>query len=307
MHASSTSTLMLDYPGRFTTPNGQAQRAFHSVDAEWVLTCPQASVTFESTIEVVRFGPALNAHPMVDTFDAETLPPPIRQPLKIDATTMIHRVRNPDVWDAMLMPIFRHRIAISDAAKRYRAFCIRYGTVVSTETGTTLLPPRPETVATLDGDLRVVGRRMPALSAAARAYLRLRPDQAPCPPATLHDMMLRIHGIGKASAARIVADTTGDFTFYEHAGFGDRKYWQPHATELSASNHDDLRMLWEVLHLPTALDSDRAGNPPTARRTRSSGSVRQRGLAPPHPSHSTTGTTLIHPRTNRACLRFLQP
>lgn len=258
-HTGQMSRLMVDHPGWFTTPDGQAHRAFRSGEAEWVLTCHQAGGTFEPTVEVVRQGtddvdvaplinrldPGPNEHPVVDTFDAATLPPPIRRSLKIDAATVIHRVRNPDVWDAMLMPIFRHRIAIRDAAARYRAFCVRYGTVVSTETSTTLLPPRPETVATLEDDPRVIGRRMSALCATAHAYLRLHLGQASGPPVALYDRVLRIHGIGKASAARIVADTTGDFTFYEHAGFGDRKYWQQRVTELHVTHQDDVRMLWK--------------------------------------------------------------
>lgn len=240
--------LMLDHPGWITWPEGgYAQRAFRSGDTVWMVSCRRREATFQPVVDVVHQGPvSVDVRPMVDTFDAGTLPAPVRQALKIDATTSIHRVRNPDVWDAMLMPIFRQRIAITDAAKRYRAFCIRYGTVVNTETGTTLLPPRPETVATLDDDPPVVGRRMPVLRAAARTYIRLHLDQAPRPPAVLYDMVLRIHRIGASSAARIVADTTGDFTFYEHAGFGSREYWRQHATELDTSDQElDLSALWK--------------------------------------------------------------
>jgi hypothetical protein len=198
-------------------------------------------------VEVVQPGatPA-DVCPVVDTFDARTLPPAVRRALHLDEATRVHRVRNPDIWDAMLMPIFQHRIGLTAAAHRYRAFCARYGTLVTTELGTTLLPPQPDTAATLDDDPEVAGRRMPAVRAAAREYLRLLPDRVQLPPAALYHAMRTIPGIGPWSAARVVADTTGDFSFHTQAGFGTRQYWQQHAAGPGAADQDpDLRTLWK--------------------------------------------------------------
>lgn len=246
MTADRAHQLMMDHPGWvICSDDGGAQRAFRSGDTVWTVDYRRGESTFQPVVEIVHQGQdSGNVRPMIDTFDAGTLPAPIRHALKIDATTRIHRIRNPDVWDAMLMPILRHRIAITDAANRYRAFCIRYGTTVSTKLGTSLLPPRPETAAALDDDPVAVGRRMHVIRAIAGEYLRLRPDQAQPSPAVLFHMAQGIHGIGEASAARIVADTTGDFTFHELAGFGSRKHWLRDATEL-VGQVPDLRMLWK--------------------------------------------------------------
>ena len=231
--SDQVSQLMLDHPGWFAwAKHGYAQRALRSSDTIWMLSCRRTETTFQPAIEVVHQGttPA-NACPSVDTYDASTLPAPVRQALLPDLHPRVHRVRTPDVWDAMLMPIFLHRRGVVDAANLYRAFCARYGTTVTTELGTTLLPPRPETAATLDDDPQATGRRMPAIRAVADAYLRLNPDKAQLPPTTLYNLLQKLPHIGEGCAARIVADTTGNFSFYAQAGFGSTKHWRKHATE----------------------------------------------------------------------------
>lgn len=144
------------------------------------------------------------------------------------------------------MPIFRHRIKITEAADRYRAFCARYGTIVTTKLGTTLLPPRPETAATLDDDPEVAGRRMPVIRAAAHEYLHTHLYQADLRPATLYEILRKVPGVGAWSAARIVADTTGNFRFHTQAGFGTRKHWQQHTEALGSADHEAaLQDLWK--------------------------------------------------------------
>jgi 3-methyladenine DNA glycosylase/8-oxoguanine DNA glycosylase len=242
------SQLMVDHPGWFIwTEHGFAQRAFRSGNTVWMISCRRAENSFQPVVEVVHQGTTpTNACPVVDTFDPRSLPPPIRRALLPDGATRIHRIRNPDIWDAMLMPIFRHRIGILAAANRYRAFCARYGTTVTTELGTTLLPPPPETTATLDDDPQVTGRRMPVLRTVAREYLRLRPDQTPLPATELYELMQKIPHIGEWSAARIVADTTGDFSFHRHTDFGARNYWRKHAINLGMFGEQlTLRALWK--------------------------------------------------------------
>jgi hypothetical protein len=245
---AQTSHLMLDHPGWFLSRDGYAQRAFQSGGTVWMVTCERAGTSFDPVVEIVHQGTTPeDACPVVDRFDATVLPPTIRRVLLDGACDRVHRVRNPDHWDAMLMPIFRHRRPVREAAHMYRAFCAVYGTTITTELGSTVLPPRPETAITLGDDVTVVGRRMHAVRAAARGYLQLYPDEEPLRSTLLFLALQNIPNIGTWSAARIIADTTGDFSFYERAGFGSSKHWQRIA---AASTHPEsytCQSTWETL------------------------------------------------------------
>ena len=245
--SAQTSELMTDHPGWVIWPEeGYAQRAFRSGDTVWMVSCYRAEESFRPAIEVVHQTiPADDDRLVVDTFDVAALPPHVRRALLPGGTARVHRVRNPDVWDALLWPIFRHRIATTIAADRYRAFCARYGTVVTTKLGNALLPPRPEIAATLDDDAEITGRRMPVIRALAREYLQLNPDGACLPPSALYDAMRRLPRIGEWSAARIVADTTGDFSFHTRPDFGVHKQQQQHAADPGATDQvPDPKALW---------------------------------------------------------------
>lgn len=240
-----TSQLMLDHPGWFISADGYAQRAFQSGGTVWMITCKRVTTSFDPVVEIVHQGttPA-DACPVVDRFDSTTLPPTIRRVLLDDSSGHLHRVRGLDLWDAMLIPILQHRRKNVDAADMYRSFCALYGTTVTTELGTALLPPRPETALTLDDNMAMMGRRMPAVRTAAHEYLRLHLDSALLPPAELFQSLVKIPGIGKWSAARVVADTTGDFNFYQHAGFGSPKYWQQTAESSEDAEAQTCPFYW---------------------------------------------------------------
>lgn len=246
--STQVSELMTDHPGWIIWPeDGYAQRAFRSGDTVWMVSCYRAEESFLPVVEVVhQTTPSVDDRLVVDTFDVAALPPHVRRALFPGDTARVHRICNPDVWDALLMPIFRHRISITAAADRYRAFCARYGTIVTTKLGSALLPPRPEIAATLDDDPEVTGRRMPVIREVARMYLQLNPDGADLAPSALYDTMRRLPRIGKWSAARIVADTTGDFSFHTHPGFGTHKQRQQHAADLGTTDQEaDPKALWE--------------------------------------------------------------
>jgi hypothetical protein len=71
---------------------------------------------------------------------------------------------------------------------------------------------------------------MAAIRAVANAYLHL-PDTAQVPHVELFGELVKLPHIGEWSAARIVANTNGDFSFYAQAGFGPSSHWRRHAAK----------------------------------------------------------------------------
>lgn len=243
------SQLMLDHPGWFHSPNGQAHRAFHFNGTVWMITLGQNDSSSE-TVEIVRHGESsVPMFPIVDTFDPATLPEPFGPALLASGYDKVHRLRNPDVWDAMLPPVFSHRRRLADAARTYRVFCASYGTKVTTESGAALLAPRPEKVLMLDdGAFAKAGirHRAQAIRVIAHEYLQRCAYLPPNPPIALFKALLEIPNIGSWSAARIVADTTGDFSLYANAGFGYDDRWERFSVELGTpARAHEYREAWK--------------------------------------------------------------
>ncbi len=243
--------LMVDHPGWFVTTGGRARRAFQRGGTIWMITTGSDRTTPEVDVEIVRHGTvAANACPIVDTYDPGTLPLLLRGPLLVTGLGRVHRIRNPDLWDAMLPQFFCHRRRVADGARAYRSFCKRYGTEVTTKSGSALLPPRPDAVIDLDDDaFTQIGFKYQghATRLLAQGYLRRLPDLTSMPSVELFKALQEIHGIGKWSAARAVADTTGDFSFYPQADFQPAFHWAQIDGEVSATlQTQEALACWEA-------------------------------------------------------------
>lgn len=169
-------TLMLDHPGWQISPTGSTRRSFRSGETTW-------TVIYEShnngsapriTLDTPDDAPADELHLKEASFDPATLPSLLQDAHPFRSAVPLHRIPNPDLWDALLYPILRHRVRESDATRMYRKLCETHGTSVDTKAGSTHLVPRPEVVLTLTNDeLIALGMRSRAnsLRTAAHAYL----------------------------------------------------------------------------------------------------------------------------------------
>jgi DNA-3-methyladenine glycosylase II len=203
-------TMMIDHPGWLHDTTGRIRRAVTTGHTTWVL----AHDPFRGTLTHHAITGTRTA-PIVDLYDPATLPGPIQTAVS-EPSGAVHRLRNPDLWDALITPVAGHRRSLADAIHTYRRFCHLHGETLPTPHGPVLLPPRPEIAATLpDHAYRRVSLRPTTMRGLAHTLIDLGEHWRHLPPADLTHALRAVPGIGPWTASTAVADVTGDFSVFE--------------------------------------------------------------------------------------------
>lgn len=249
----SPSHLSLDHPGWFHDDSGRTRRGFRTDDTLWAIICEPTSITFTPPVEVVRRPDAALTPLVVDWFDSTTLPTIFRAAISVRDWRRVHRVRNPDLWDAMIPPILRQRRRANDAKRAYRRLCEAHGTTtIITTAGPTVLPPDPETVVALPNEafitLGLRGKEEP-LRAIAEAYLKQTANWKQLPPAELFTELQTVPGIGTWTAGAAIADITNDHSFHKIPAYIAYRRWQEKFAEAdSGLTEPDFVKAWKRLN-----------------------------------------------------------
>ena len=208
---ASASSMLLDHPGWFKDDNGRVRRAFRSGGEIRTAVCDSINIAFDP----VRTTDAMRS--LVDRFDLRMLPEFFRTARPTKEGRCVLRLRNPDLWDALLVPIFRQRRRADEAARLYRRFCLNHGSFIDTKAGLALLSPTSETVITLADEafvkLKIRDRRQP-LRSVAEAYLKHSVDWEKLSPAKLFTELQTVSYVGVWTAGAAVADITNNYSFY---------------------------------------------------------------------------------------------
>lgn len=160
-------------------------------------------------------------HPNGDWFDPAILPQPLRNSPLIAGSPRLFRIRNPDIWDALLPLVLRHRVNATHAARMYWKLCKTYGTTVMTKAGPTLLPPTPEIVTTLtDQAFATIGLRDKAerLHCVATAYMDHGRAWQQRTATELFVELQTVRFVGRWTACAAIADVNNDYSLYTFAG-----------------------------------------------------------------------------------------
>jgi hypothetical protein len=244
------AAIAVDHPGWLTNHHGHARRAFHSHDTLWAAICKPADTTGTPTIEIIRPG-TVTKNPIIDWFDPTILPPVFHHATPIRDNIQIGRIRNPSLWDALIPPLLHQRRTVTEAANQYRRLCAAHGRTITTTAGTALLPPPPETVASLPDqtftDLRIGGKQE-HLRTAADTYLTHADRWATLSPATLFTELQTVPYIGAATAGTAVADLTNDYSFHTLPAHTAYYRWQKLVADpCDTPTQDDFAYAWTDL------------------------------------------------------------
>jgi DNA-3-methyladenine glycosylase II len=211
---ASASSMLLDHPGWFKDDSGRVRRAFRSGGETWTAVSDSTNIAFASASDAVRSISSMRS--LVDSFDLTALPGFFCTAKPIADGRCVQRLRNPDLWDALLIPVFRQRRRADDAARMYRRFCINHGNVIETKAGLALLPPTPETVITLPDEsfikLKMRDKRQP-LRVVAEAYLKQAGDWENLSTFELLTELQTVSYVGAWTAGATVADITNNYSF----------------------------------------------------------------------------------------------
>jgi DNA-3-methyladenine glycosylase II len=244
---------MLDHPGWLLSPDGRVRRAFRDGEAVWTVVCDPAGDTSMATVEIHSRTSTDKADILArgDWFDPASLPDILRTSEPIRDMPRIRRIRNPDLWDALLPPILCQRQRVDDASRMYRRLCEAYGRTVKTEAGLALLAPRPDTVAELPdstfSEIRLRGKAKP-LRMAAEAYLSRAQSWTVLTTAELFADLQTIPYVGRWTAGVAIADATNDYSFYAFAWPSGCARWQKLFTATSTDvTESQFKAAWAQL------------------------------------------------------------
>lgn len=221
-NATTQSTLLRDHPGWLLSPDGQVRRAFYCRGAVWAVICEPRCTRIEPTFEALRLAEDVDVRPVVDCADPARLVVPayIAEPLR--ARGPVHRVRNPDLWDALVTAVLRQSNRSVNASRMYQTLCIAYGGTVMTAAGPALLLPRPEVLLTFPDaafvDLKITSKRR-ALRAVAEAYCKHGDDWEQLPSKDLLTELQSTPHVAEWTASVAVADITNDFSLCPFADY----------------------------------------------------------------------------------------
>jgi hypothetical protein len=216
-------TALLDHPGWLRSSDGHTCRAFSRGATVWTVVYRPSESTAATEVH------SHTAASMADVFDPADLATPLSSLGVLRKMGRVHRLRNPDVWDALLPPLMHQRRTVDDAAGMYRRLCDTHGRVISTEVGPALLAPRPDVVAGLSDSafaaISLKGKAKP-LRAMANAYLARTAGWTTDSPGELFKELLTLPYVGRWSAGVVTSDVTSDFSYYVFSGDVSYERWQ---------------------------------------------------------------------------------
>lgn len=165
--------------------------------------------------------------PTLDTHTPQTLGSQV--PAELSQTLLtygpVHRVRTPDLWEALATAIIRQVIRAEQARLMCQRFCHTHG-----QPGPYGEPagfPQPEQVLDLsDSDFAELGMKFKArpLRAAAKAMVEYGHKWQEMYPDTLVAEVQSVPRIGPWTAGAAIADWSGDFSLYPYGDMAVRKW-----------------------------------------------------------------------------------
>ncbi|MGI5285223.1 hypothetical protein ACQEVF_18070 [Nonomuraea polychroma] len=238
---------MLDHPGWELLP--QPTRALRTPTGTWLIRAT------EHYTPVLLGGGGTAPHlDIYDPADLRDISLPAGLAGALDALGPVRRLRNTDLWDALVTAIIRQVIRAGQARTMYRALLNAEGP----RAGTICLAPVAEQILAMpEQSFNMLGmafKRRP-LQAAADAYLRHHDEWAAMPGDALVKALQAVPRIGPWTAGAAVADHTGDFSIYPYGDLAVRT-WAARADPASAWPDDETTFaaLWRELagpHLST--------------------------------------------------------
>ena len=216
------------------------------------MTCEPTSTEFQPTTTVHLADTPTDIRMIIDRADPTRLqiPDHLAQPLL--ARGAVHRIRNPDLWDAWIVATLRQNTRTTTANQKYQALCETHGHTLPTPDGPTRLPPPPEVLLGLTDNmftsLGMRHRRRP-LQAAAQAYLKHHEAWHDLSPRALLTELQTTPYVGEWTARVIVADLTNDFSIYPYTEHAIRTW----GDEFAAATHlprgeTPFAHTWRTLH-----------------------------------------------------------
>ena len=221
-NGTSSSTLLLDHPGWLRSAEGRVRRAFRLGEVACTVTCEPVSERFAPTVALVRPTDVVALRLDADGVDPTRLDVPAEFAAPLRARGRVHRVCNPDLWDALVTAVLHQRTDHARQRSTYQWLCETYGSRVPTEDGSALLLPTPSQMATLPSIAMVrlsMGPRRCSFPTVAATYLEHGTRWALLPPAQLVTELKTIPGVGPWTAGLAVADFTNDYSFLPFADF----------------------------------------------------------------------------------------
>jgi DNA-3-methyladenine glycosylase II len=207
---------MLDHPG-WNTTTSPPSRALRAEDSVWLHTAD------DTTARPLSGG---GTPPHVDVYDPAhlhglQLPPALRRSLL--GLGPVRRLRNTDLWDALVTAIIRQVIRAGQARMMYRDLVATVGQPAG---AAGLIPTAGQILAMSAETFTALGmafKRQP-LQATAAAYLKHGGEWADMPGDVLVKALQTVPRIGPWTAGAAVADHTGDFSLYPYGDLAVRTW-----------------------------------------------------------------------------------
>lgn len=222
---TTAADVMLDHPSWLVNDDGLVCRAVRCESSVWTVTCSPLLATGR-TVRMHRESGHVGS-PTLDVIDPDCLPADDDVAVALRNAGVVARLRNPDLWDALVTSIVRQVIRAGQARKLYRTFCREHGEHVPTPAGTAHLVPTPETVLELpDQEFARLGMafKQRPLRAAAEAYLEFGAKWRMLEPGQLLVEVQQVPRIGPWTAGATVADVTNDYSLYPFADLAVRTW-----------------------------------------------------------------------------------
>lgn len=236
---------MLEHPAWHTTIDGPSARAMRTPTGTW-----QIIASGDCQMTLINGD---GAPPVIDVYDPAALDDialPAALRAELQELGPVRRVRNADLWDALVTAIIRQVIRAGQAAKMYQALL----SAVGQPAGDVWLTPTAEQILSMPPDLfTILGmafKRRP-LQAAAEGYLQHHREWTAIPGDALVKALQTVPRIGPWTAGAAVADYTGDFALYPYGDLAVRT-WARRADPASAWPDDEpsFASTWQHLAGP---------------------------------------------------------
>jgi DNA-3-methyladenine glycosylase II len=225
--------ITLDHPA-WLTRDGQAFRVVRDRSSNWLVHCDYPTASRVANVAppttgsmVTRLAGRSTRPPVFDSFDPHTIAAHAGLVKPLRRAGLVHRLRNPDLWDALANAIIRQVIRAGHARVMYGRFCREFGQRIATPLGDVYLIPEPGVVAGLSNDAFTqlgMAFKASALRDAARAYLVAEKNWLRLSAPALLVAVQTVPRVGPWTAGAAVADYTGDYGVYPFADLAVRTW-----------------------------------------------------------------------------------